>query len=82
MYIIFIYNAIKNYYFILEMLKTFTKTLLIIVYIILIGELTFRVISKFIVISEIEKLKYALYSLKKSKNPQLNYLNIDRKSVV
>lgn len=63
------------------MLKTFTKTLLIIVYIILIGELTFRVISKFIVISEIEKLKYALYSLKKSKNPILDKEHVTNQNI-
>ena len=63
------------------MLKTFTKTLLIIVYVILIGELTFRVISKFIVISEIEKLKYALYSLKKSKNPILDKEHVTNQNI-
>ena len=63
------------------MLKTFTKTLLIIVYIILIGELTFRVISKFIVISEIEKLKYALHSFKKSENPILDKEHVTNQNI-
>ena len=63
------------------MLKTFTKTLLIIVYIILIGELSIRVISKFIVISEIEKLKYALHSFKKSENPILDKEHVTNQNI-
>ena len=63
------------------MLKTFTKTLLILVYIILIGELTIRVISKFIVISEIEKLKYALHSFKKSENPILDKEHVTNQNI-
>ena len=63
------------------MLKTFTKTLLILVYIILIGELSIRIISKFIVISEIEKLKYALHSFKKSENPILDKEHVTNQNI-